>query len=163
MYMSLFVCLSTVCVQVPKEARRRISSFTSPDPIISSVLSAEPSPTSPPNPEILYRSVSHWPQYLLSVGTIKCAAYQPPELSMGTSFAPLEPATSLSWDLLAARPEGTQTPSSDFLSSCSTGTLMQINSMGVVGGGGGNRTSVIPWLSGTKLQSRWTSETDRLG
>lgn len=54
--MCLLLCMSTMYEQVPKEARR-LSSFISPDPIVSYVFLAVISPASQPNAGILYSSV----------------------------------------------------------------------------------------------------------
>lgn len=83
MYLFLFHVYVLAClyVQVPKEARRRLSSFSSPDPITSSVLPAKPSSASPPNARILYSAIDH---ELASVPTFDMnhqVAYQPPGLS----------------------------------------------------------------------------------
>lgn len=65
--MCLLFCMSTMYEQVPKEARRRLFSFSSPDPIISSVFLADPLPASQPNAGILYSTVD---RELASVPTI---------------------------------------------------------------------------------------------
>lgn len=59
MYMYLHVCMYSMYVQVPKEARRRLSSFSSLDLIISSVLPAEPLPDSQPYAGIPYSTEDH--------------------------------------------------------------------------------------------------------
>ena len=113
--MCLLVCMSTMYEQVPKEARRRLTSFSSPDPIVSSVFLAEPLPASQPNAGILYSTVDReWTSV--------------PTIDRNHPMCSLPTTKTLHMDLLC--PIRTHSKSELRPLSCGTGIPMQIISHG---------------------------------